>query len=351
MPEFFDSPDFALTAITLRGVGSYRTGQRLEIKPLTIICGPNGSGKSTWLKALAVLREALDLDLLPFQFGPSAENLTNACYYNFEVGEDGKYIAEAEVDHEFGPPGTIGIEFVATRDVERDDGDGEKWHDRNDYGEFRRCRWHDSRIYEKGTLFRLRIAHPRFNNATLSPRHLVDFVELAINGVVTARLVGTIDPFQKGEFRNLPLSFFLATDSPAFTNREPVQEKRLRLAIEYNRGFDEEKRIETLDPLLDRTTLFGTERLLHKTVIECFRDEIRRMARIVLDGCFSIGALRDIETSTNSKENRDRLRKSSDSDYRWRYVGNRGEHAWAVLGLPAIGSSRILLPRLGSVVR
>ena len=98
MPEFFDSPDFALTAITLRGVGSYRTGQRLEIKPLTIICGPNGSGKSTWLKAIKVLREALDEGLLPFRFGKSGEDLTNACYYNFEVGEDGEYSGDFDFD-------------------------------------------------------------------------------------------------------------------------------------------------------------------------------------------------------------------------------------------------------------
>jgi len=38
----------ALRAITLRGIGSYLHGARLDIRPLMILCGTNGSGKSTW---------------------------------------------------------------------------------------------------------------------------------------------------------------------------------------------------------------------------------------------------------------------------------------------------------------
>ena len=50
-PRMLSAP-LRLTAMTLRGLGKYLHGQRLEIKPLTILCGENGSGKSTWIGAL-----------------------------------------------------------------------------------------------------------------------------------------------------------------------------------------------------------------------------------------------------------------------------------------------------------
>ena len=50
------SAPLRLTAITLRGLGPYFHGARLEIKPLTILCGENGSGKSTWIETLRALK-------------------------------------------------------------------------------------------------------------------------------------------------------------------------------------------------------------------------------------------------------------------------------------------------------
>ena len=42
----YSSP-FTLQAMTLRGIGPYHNGARLEFRPLTILCGENGTGKST----------------------------------------------------------------------------------------------------------------------------------------------------------------------------------------------------------------------------------------------------------------------------------------------------------------
>jgi predicted ATPase len=71
-----------LTALTLRGVGSYVYGARLNIRPLTILCGVNGSGKSTWLKALDLLKESHAQKILPFGFVgepiPTDDTYTNA---------------------------------------------------------------------------------------------------------------------------------------------------------------------------------------------------------------------------------------------------------------------------------
>ena len=50
-PRMLSAP-LRLTAMTLRGLGPYLHGARLEIKPLTILCGENGSGKSTWIGAV-----------------------------------------------------------------------------------------------------------------------------------------------------------------------------------------------------------------------------------------------------------------------------------------------------------
>jgi AAA15 family ATPase/GTPase len=64
---------FALNAITLRGVGSYLYGQRLDLRPLTIICGENGSGKSTWFKALNLLKNSIHQPAFPFVFTQDAD--------------------------------------------------------------------------------------------------------------------------------------------------------------------------------------------------------------------------------------------------------------------------------------
>src|SRR5580700_6012961 len=56
-----------LKEITLRGLGPYLHGAKLEIKPLTILCGKNGSGKSTWIEALRFLKMAAVDDLFPLK--------------------------------------------------------------------------------------------------------------------------------------------------------------------------------------------------------------------------------------------------------------------------------------------
>ncbi len=111
----------ALSALTLRGVGSYLHGARLDIRPLTILCGKNGSGKSTWFQVLDMLRAwSLDGDF-PFQrIGRRGDardvgghDFTNAfvkdCVFRNPV------LADREDDLEkYGPPGAIGLHFVAT---------------------------------------------------------------------------------------------------------------------------------------------------------------------------------------------------------------------------------------------
>lgn len=66
-PRMLSAP-LRLTAMTLRGLGPYLKGARLEIKPLTILCGENGSGKSTWIEMLSKLKVAADENGFPFTY-------------------------------------------------------------------------------------------------------------------------------------------------------------------------------------------------------------------------------------------------------------------------------------------
>jgi hypothetical protein len=149
----------ALKAMTLRGVGSYLKGARLEIRPLTILCGKNGSGKSTWLRMLYLLRDAD-----PFFFGVENENdpsygpYTNALVRMAEIEGERKKLASYEENLIFGPLGAIGVEFEATEDLDfgpvsplPDDLHGESL--------AQTFLWKGK--CPKGTKFRLQMAHPQ----------------------------------------------------------------------------------------------------------------------------------------------------------------------------------------------
>ena len=119
-----------LKAITLRGIGSYLHGERLDIRPLTILCGTNGSGKSTWFSILNLLRKSSEKGCLPFslddkahpQMGLSlAGRHTNSFAELFadEEGSETLHDFKARTiseDGKFGPLGTIGLETEVFRD-------------------------------------------------------------------------------------------------------------------------------------------------------------------------------------------------------------------------------------------
>ena len=114
-------PTFVLDAITLRGVGSYLHGARLDIKPLTVLCGANGSGKSTWLKALNFLSDSLSAKRLPFGFAVQDWDHANIQLTNaFCHLEDPAQLATLEDDAAtaaYGTMGTIGLEFHSTENM------------------------------------------------------------------------------------------------------------------------------------------------------------------------------------------------------------------------------------------
>jgi len=103
-----------LEAMTLRGLGSYLHGARLEIRPLTILCGTNGSGKTTWFRMLCILQASIERGTLPFFFeGDLAcgegdwHDHTNPLVR--EMAGYGQFLVSAAADRDFGPLGTIGL--------------------------------------------------------------------------------------------------------------------------------------------------------------------------------------------------------------------------------------------------
>lgn len=112
---------FRLSAMTLRGVGPYLEGQRLEFRPLTVLCGTNGSGKSTWIRVLNLLRKSSQNNLLPFSLmaedliaGPSYTNAAVACEQTGTYGQSGL--------SEFGPEGTVQLYFECLSDQTLENG-------------------------------------------------------------------------------------------------------------------------------------------------------------------------------------------------------------------------------------
>ena len=175
-----------LDAMTLRGIGPYVHGSRLEIRPLTILCGTNGAGKSTWLKALNLLARSYAKGLLPFAFDRDDSGTwhdeTNAMVK--VEPEAPSLLRDAEADVRFGPLGTIGLEFVAATDLELSGPAGVTSLRVEPESPAQAFLWAGQ--CKRGTRFRLRLAHPSRNNDEDPP--LDDLVELRLDDAFTLRL-------------------------------------------------------------------------------------------------------------------------------------------------------------------
>jgi energy-coupling factor transporter ATP-binding protein EcfA2 len=111
-----------LTDMTLRGVGSYIKGSRLEFRPLTILSGINGSGKSTWFKSLAMIQRSLtrrlqnpDSERFPFAFHVDDQLAYDVNFMNYPLycSSDLSTLQDNHELDQFGPPACVGLQFVA----------------------------------------------------------------------------------------------------------------------------------------------------------------------------------------------------------------------------------------------
>jgi hypothetical protein len=171
-----------LDAITLRGVGSYVHGARLEVRPLTILSGVNSSGKSTWFKALDMLRRSAEKDFLPFAFDVDDSSAYNVGFMNYSLycSSDLTDFADGDEEARFGPPASVGLEFSVTQDLSFDGTNVAEAKHQHAVERFLRCG-----LCPKGTKLQVKLAHPTSNTdshilkAIPGMYHLV---ELLING-------------------------------------------------------------------------------------------------------------------------------------------------------------------------
>jgi len=208
------SSKLCLEAMTLRGVGSYLHGARLDIRPFTILCGKNGSGKSTWFKTLNMLRN-WNRDF-PF---PSSDNMgegDDTDWTEFHLDHTNAFVktvqssnnsAEAhDSTREFGPPGCIGFHFRTVEELSLPRISSDLVDDLDNASLPLKFLWLGK--CPKDTTFRLRIAHPsrletaedlndeQRRHCTLHDQH----IELLVNGQYALRFTqpaGDFDLFHR----------------------------------------------------------------------------------------------------------------------------------------------------------
>ena len=342
---------FELTAITLRGVGSYLRGARLEIRPLTILCGKNGSGKSTWLKALNLLSRSLEANRLPFAFDDASRELAEALaalqaavakpnyfdaddaaaatliapllaaqgqkmdllsafYYRADPVDQAR-VANPDDARLYGPPGTIGLEFKAVADVALGC-ENDNTHDRSATAP--RFLW--SGQCAAGTCFRVRLAHPSYSDDNTATPELWHAVELCLDGKFVISMTGERDPnekFEAGNSRPTRSKPYELSCSAAFLpGADGTDGSVLRLATVFDLV---QLRCHSLSHLASPSLAIA--------VIEHFEKRLQQILRLVLGGYFYIGGVRQPYTAqalTASEGMASRLES--------RHVGVAGEHAW-----------------------
>jgi energy-coupling factor transporter ATP-binding protein EcfA2 len=271
-----------LQAMTLRGIGSYVLGSRLEIRPLTILCGTNGSGKSTWLNALNLLAKSNDEGLLPFGFyGSNAGSWTGPT--NAMVNGEhnaAELLRDEEADVKFGPLGTIGLEFVATKDFALPDLAIRTSQAIDSQSPSQSFLW-EGRCRE-GTRFRLRLAHPEKVNPD-EGQDLEQLIEIRLNNAFILRL-------SQKRWRTL---YYEVTCSRAFLPGNTGDEAIVHVAeikTADNRNFAVENS--------DGSEISELERELCDLIVA----RIRQLLKLLLSGYFYLGAIREVETRETLEE-------------------------------------------------
>ncbi|MCE9635807.1 MAG: AAA family ATPase [Planctomycetes bacterium] len=282
-----------LRALTLRGIGSYVRGARLDLRPLTILCGTNGSGKSTWFRALGLLRASVSRDYFPFYLcEPLAEGrvhtfgFTNALLATSE-NWDFDDLADADEDAHYGPHGTLGVELVANQEVRL--GSAMPSSDTSDATRFLL-----DGVIAAGASVRLMLTTPELvellaggPSATYRPQHIVD---LTIAKRYHVRF--ELDPEGNTSFQ---CSKGLLTPG-AGARLVPVgsfAERDLRESVDDSAADISQSPIN---------------------LARLARHRIRQAVRAALDSCFHIGAVRTPDFADFAEE-----------EPRERRVGERGE--------------------------
>ena len=299
---------FVLRAMTLRGMGSYLHGARLEFRPLTILCGKNGSGKSTWGRMINLLKESQEQDVLPFRLAldksSSYHDETNAwAKVSPEEPDLDLKLADLGEDSAFGPFGTIGLEFNAVNDL-----DLALKSTNSSFTDSAKPSSTPQQILwcgkcRAGTRFRLRIAHPTRREFDFQDNH---HVELRVNDLYSIRIRKR--PDAENYAVACSQAFF-----PGASDDDDTMAHVADLRVD-------DKGHETIVPLAD-----SPDEPMQKAVVEHAVNLIRKLYELVLCGCFHVGAVRKV-SNLATKEDYDEMQCLIDR----RAVGSGGEHTLAM---------------------
>ncbi|CAN5626874.1 hypothetical protein BH11PLA2_BH11PLA2_49940 [soil metagenome] len=293
-----------LDSVTLRGIGSYLNGARLDIRPLTVLCGENGSGKSTWFNTLNLLKRSLAIPLFRFELASTQSFAGLHDYTNAYLKTFPEYCIDEEPNRDFGPFGTIGLNIVATESITFPN-ELDALHNPalDSHSAIKTFLWKG--FCPKGTNFRIRICHPT-TMAVFSDEpqpQLCDLVELQINGLIAIR------------FRKLLHEKQYSVYSPSSFFTDEIADETFHKICDY---IAPNSLVPPINNAIDPEALH----LFCTTAIS----RICQLLRHILDGFYYISAIRDIETrSTTQEEQPYDAAPSTAGD---RYVGAKGQHTW-----------------------
>lgn len=335
------SAPVVLRALTLRGIGSYGGGARLDLRPLTVLCGGNGSGKSTWARCITTLREALNGDRVPFAVAslpkttdndwslalgsarstPGLVNIlvqdylaTDRDYAEDVVAQTPRSAEEEEKRRNYGPPGTIGLEFnvrnsclltsaVAPSPADEPEGPRSTFAEFLDTG---RCLsgW---RIRVRLTLWSL--LHAMGQSATFP----CDGAEIAIDGI--GRLCVWPSANRDSDSGRMSILFQSGDEI------DPVGSIRV----------DKSTRSYLIEPGDDDSPIVP--------FLFRFPGRVRDLVRIAVDSCFHVGPVRDIHAYDELTS----IPTAEQNLHDARDVGVRGEKTFVLL--QRFGGERLRQPK------
>ena len=308
-PRMLPAP-LKLTAMTLRGLGPYLHGARLEIKPLTILCGENGSGKSTWIETLSKLKVTAAMESFPFDYLHDPSGTEETTYSRSDLHAAMFFPPHDDSDNpnerqenlrrkrqelcgsdakNHGPPSCIGLEIEATQGQDFPVYVPELEHPLSAAQEFLWCG-----KLSAGSRLEIRWAYPvlSFRNERQRTAGLHQWIELVLvmsNKRYTLRLDRPLDEiFAEGQWTRVEPHFRLSCSKAyLFGNGAEETDHEQIGKVSAERG--------NTNPQIEEGIA------LAKPLCDNFRTLFREIINQALSGFFPISAIREIHREERSK--------------------------------------------------
>ena len=314
IPDHAISP-FRLTSLTLRGIGSYLHGTRLEIRPLTVLCGKNGSGKSTWIRALNILQKSLAKHVIPFELSNDQStdyDTYDHTYSSYRVSDKPPISNGSPED--FGPVGTIGLHFNSVSD-----GYLPTSLDNCDQGDLPSTDLLAFLItgkYPSNTKFALYFTSPTHYDDWKGKIDLENGFRLCLGAQMiqfSCRPVNTRD--------------WKILCSESFLTGNDYQAERAVDFLLCRRKSDNLMSQENASKYFVEALPNQENTEIREAIANLCIKRVCQLLEMILSGYFHIGAIRDIKTNDNAS---DSASDDEGADRRDRYVGKRGEYTHIV---------------------